>query len=393
MPVSYPYPLPPNGEELERSAEAETPTGATGCENVPFEPTIGVNPTGPKATDSPEPVTVEVGIPYEKGEPEGITNSYLKTAKIVLPEGMGINPSSANGLVACTNAQFAKGTNDPVQCPDASKIGTVTVETPSLPPGSIGGTVYVGEPVKNGPGAASSGEQFRIFIYASGPERGVNIRLVGKVFPNPTTGQLTAVVEENPEAPFSSFQLHFNGGAKGTLSTPGACGPNTTTTEMTPWSGNPDENTPTGSFTLTSYPGGGSCPKTLGERPFAPAYTAKTDSTKAGAYSPFRIHIGRPDGQQELKGVNVTLPKGLTGKLAGIPYCSEAALAAAAANSGAAEQTSSSCPATSMIGTTSTEAGTGIRTAEDRRQGVPRRSVQGSPAFDGGDHAGRGRPV
>ena len=73
-------------------------------------------------------------------------------------------------------------------------------------------------------------------------------------------------------------------------------------------------------------PGGGTCPTTLAERKFAPGYTAKSDSTKAGAYSPFRVHIGRPDGQQELKVVNVTLPKGLTGKLAGVPYCSEAAL-------------------------------------------------------------------
>ena len=96
---------------------------------------------------------------------------------------------------------------------------------------------------------------------------------------------------------------------------------------LTPWSGNPDQNTPSSAFNLTTYPGGGACPKTLAARPFAPGYTAKSDSTKAGAYSPFQVRIARPDGQQELKVVNVTLPKGLTGKLAGIPYCSEAALA------------------------------------------------------------------
>jgi hypothetical protein len=106
-------------------------------------------------------------------------------------------------------------------------------------------------------------------------------------------------------------------------------------------------------------PGGGTCPTTLAQRKFTPPYTAKSDSTKAGAYSPFRVHIGRPDGQQELKVVNVTLPKGLTGKLAGIPYCSEAAITAAAAALGKVEQASPSCPSDSSIGTTSTEAGTG----------------------------------
>ena len=256
---------------------------------------------------------------------------------------MGLNPASANGLVACTDAQFGKGTNNPIACPAASKIGTVEVQTPSLPAHTLGGNVYVGEPKSNNP---STGEQFRIFIHAGSTRYGVNVRLIGKVFPNLKTGQLTAVVDENPQATFSSFKLHLNGGAKGTLTSPPICGPNTTTTEMTPWSGHNDENTPSSSFTLTSYPGGGSCPKTLAARPFSPCYTAKSDSTKAGAYSPFRVHIGRPDGQQELKAVNVTLPKGLTGKLAGIPYCSEARLAATAASSGTAELAAPSCPST-----------------------------------------------
>jgi len=356
--TSHPYPAPPNGAELERSAEAATPTGATGCDIVPFDPTVAVDATGPKATDSPEPVTVEVGIPYEKGKPEGITNSYLKTAKVTLPEGMGINPSSANGLEVCTNKQFAMGTNEPVACPNASKIGTVTVETPSLPVGSIGGTVYVGEPLKNGPGVNESGEQFRIFIHASGPERGINVRLLGQISLNSQTGQITAVVDENPEAPFSSFQIHLDGGPRGTLSTPNTCGPNTTTTEFSPRTGNPPAK-PTGTFTLTNFPGGGSCPSSLGARPFSPSYTAKTDSTKAGSYSPLRVHIGRGDGQQEIKAVNVTLPKGLTGKLAGIPYCAESAISAAEAASGKGEQAKANCSSESAIGTASIEAGTG----------------------------------
>ena len=115
---------------------------------------------------------------------------------------------------------------------------------------------------------------------------------------------------------------------------------------------------------LTTDPAGGACPQTLAERKFAPGYTAKSDSTKAGAYSPFRVLIARTDGQQELKVVDVTLPKGLTGKLAGIPYCSEAALAAAAASTGKAELANPSCSGASGIGTTSTESGTGADPAE-----------------------------
>jgi hypothetical protein len=336
------------------AATFTTPYVGEGCDKVPFDPSIAVSTQG-GAVDSPEPTTVDVGVPFDAAAE--IANSYLKTAKVVLPEGMGINPSSANGLVPCTDAQFAKGTNDPIACPGASVIGTVDVDTPSLPV-PLGGTVYVGEPLKNGPGASSSGEQFRIFIHATSVRFGVNVRLVGKVIPNSTTGQITAIVEENPQATFSHFRLHLNGGPKGTLTSPDTCGPNATTAELSPWTGNPAA-TRSSSFSLTTNPAGGACPKTLAERPFAPAYSAKSNSTKAGAYSPFQVRIARPDGQQELKVVNVTLPKGLTGKLAGIPYCSEAALATATANSGKAEAASSSCPAASLIGTTSTKAGSG----------------------------------
>jgi hypothetical protein len=337
-----------------------TKVGASGCENVPFKPTITVEPQG-GAVDSPESTTVTVGIPFDPNEP--IANSYLKTAKITLPEGMGLNPASANGLVPCADAQFKKGTDDPIECPEASKIGTIEVQTPSLPADSLFGTVYVAQPLKNGPGAESSGEQFRIFLHAGSDRYGVNVRLIGNVFPSPATGQLTAIVDENPQATFKSFKVRLNGGPKGTLTSPPTCGPNETTTEMAPWSGNVlpplAEPNPTNSFVLSTLPNGGPCPKTLAERPFVPSYTGKSDNTKAGAYSPFRVQIGRQDGEQELKAVDVTLPKGLTGKLAGIPYCPEGDIAAAVASSGSAQLTNYSCPEASQIATTITAAGSG----------------------------------
>jgi hypothetical protein len=338
--------------QTEANASFTTAVGASGCALVPFKPTINVAPSG-GAVDSPEATTVNVGIPFDPTEP--IANSYLKTAKVVLPEGMGLNPSSANGLVACTDAQFAKGTDDPIACPDGSKIGTVEVQTPSLPADSLTGTVYVGEPKSND---SSTGEQFRIFIHAGSQRYAVNVRLEGKVFLDPTTGQVTAVVDENPQATFSSFKLHMFGGPKGTLTSPPTCGPNTTTTALTPWSGNPDA-TPESSFTLTTDPSGGPCPATLASRKFVPEYTSKSDNAAANAYSPFHVHIGRKDGEQELKVIDATLPKGLSGKIAGIPYCSESAITAASGRSGAAELANPSCSSASQIGTTTTAAGSG----------------------------------
>jgi hypothetical protein len=347
------------GQPVEAAASAtdrkefQTAVGATGCELVPFNPSIGVSaPNG--AVDSPDPTTVNVDIPFEPG-PENISNSYLKVARVTLPQGMGINPSVANGLQVCTDEQFHYHTNLPVECPVASKIGTVEVQTPSLPADSIFGDVYAGAPLNNDP---SSGEKFRIFIHAFSERYGVNVRLKGKVFPNPQTGQLTAEVAENPQATFSSFRLHFNTVDNKVLTLPPTCGQNTATSDMTPWSEQADAK-PSTDLALSNFPGGGNCPKTMAERPFAPSYKATTDSSKAGSYSPFHVRIARTDGQQELKVVDVTLPKGLTGKLAGIPYCSESAIAAAAASSGAAEKAKPSCSGESLIGTATTAAGTG----------------------------------
>jgi hypothetical protein len=333
------------------TASSTTPFAGEGCDKVPFEPTVDVNVNS--ATDSPDPVTLDLGIPFDPSEP--IANSYLKTAKVTLPEGAGLNPSVANGLVPCTDAQFAKGTNDKIACPDASIIGTTEVQTPSLPPDSLSGTVYVAQPLNNDP---SSGEQFRVFLHVGSERFGVNVRLVGKVFPNLQTGQLTAIVDENPQATFSSFKVHLNGGAKGALTTPDICGPHNTTTDLTPWSGTADAH-PNSEFTLDEAADGGPCPKTLAERPFSPTYSAGPKGSKAGAFSPFELHITRPDGAPEIRQVNVNLPPGMVAKLKGVAYCPEASIAAAASKSGASELAAPSCPNSSLVGTTAIAAGSG----------------------------------
>jgi hypothetical protein len=331
-----------------------TAVGADGCEIVPFEPTVEVTVNG--STDSPEPAVISLKLPYAPGANE-ITNSHLRTAKVTLPEGMGFNPSAARGLRACTDAQFAKGTNDAIGCPDGSKIGTVDVETPSLPADSIGGTVYVGQPLNDDP---ASGNQFRVFIHASSPPYGVDVRLVGNLFPDLRTGQLTAVIADNPQAPFSDFTIRIDGGAGGVLTTPPTCGPHATRTQLTPWTGNAAA-APGDSFALGAAPGGRPCARTLAERPFAPALRAGPDQRRAGAYSPFRFHFDRPDGAQELRRVELALPPGMVARLRGVEYCPEASIAAAARRSGASVKASGACPQKSSLGYLGIDAGSGPR--------------------------------
>ena len=197
--------------QSEANASFTTAVGASGCELVPFSPTISAAPQG-EFVDSPEAASVEVRIPWDPNAP--IANSYLKTAKVVLPEGASINPAAANALQACTDEQFGMGTNDPIACPAASRIGTTEVQTPSLPEDSLFGTVFLAEPRNQDP---STGEQFRIFLHVGSARYGVNVRLEGKVFPNLSNGQVTAVVDGNPQATFSTFKVRLNGGPKGVL--------------------------------------------------------------------------------------------------------------------------------------------------------------------------------
>jgi hypothetical protein len=353
------------------AAKAESSTGEliqqTGCDKVPFNPGLDVAPnTG--AVDSPAPATVNTTLKFLTGAEGEVQESHLRKAVATLPQGMGLNPAGSNGLLACSDAQFRKGQRDYSNaCPADSKVGSVEVESPPLSQ-PLRGDIYVGEQKSSDP---TSGEEFRILVEAKEEKEGIDLRLVGNISADPTTGQLTTTFDEQeigplagtlpkglPQVPFKSVKLRFDG-SRSVLTSPPTCSAAETTGQMEPWARPGEQVAVSSKFTLSSVPGGGTCPTTLAQRSFAPSYTAKSDSTKAGAYSPFRVHIGRPDGQQELKVVNVTLPKGLTGNLSNIPYCSDAALAAAAANTGKAEQASPSCSTASRIGGTSTESGTG----------------------------------
>jgi hypothetical protein len=351
--------------------ESPLPVGIhqEGCENIPFDPAIDVA-AGTNLIDSPASPTVTTSMPFEVpgGGQHKIGQSHLRSATVVMPPGMGLNPSGSVGLAACTDAQFHKGQRVADNaCPAASEIGSAEIKTPVLSE-TLKGKVYVGQQKSSDP---TSGEEFRVLVEAKSIPLGIVVRLVGNVAANPTTGQLTAVFDEQevgplagplpkglPQVPFENVTLRFDGAHK-VLSSPPVCGPAETRSTMVPWSDSAKTAHPADSFTLTSAPGGGACPTSLGQRPFAPAYTAKTDSAQGGAFSPFRVHIGRNDGQQEVKLVDVTLPKGLTGKLAGIPYCSEGAIKAAASRSGAAEQKAPSCGSASQIGVTTTASGAG----------------------------------
>jgi hypothetical protein len=364
-------------------APGEEAKGATvlssveGCDELHFEPSIEARPTTDLA-DSPSGFDFDLKVPQEDNGPEGKESptgratADLKEAVVTLPPGLVVNPSSGAGLEGCSPSQIglttpvgtapAHFTESPAQCPEASKLGTVEVKTPLLhePLGSIEplpgrvGAVYLATPHQNPSGSLLAG-----YIVLEG--EGLIIKLAGQFQTDPQTGQITASFTENPQTPFGEFRFHFFPGARGALRTPAVCGTYEVHSTLTPWSA-PDSGPPaepTSEFETSAGPTGGACPTSPAAEPNAPVFHAGTESPAAGVYSPFSLKLVRSDGEQEIKGIETTLPEGLVGRLAGTSYCPDSALAAAAAKSGVAEQQSPSCPASSEVGTVDVTAGAG----------------------------------
>jgi hypothetical protein len=204
-----------------------------------------------------------------------------------------------------------------------------------------------------------------IYAVVEDPTTGIIIKLPGVVKTDPMTGRVTTTFEENPQQPFNDFHLDFFEGAHASLQTPATCGQYETTSDMTPWTSPEGQDTfPEDSFEVSQAAGGsGSCPTSEAAMPDTLAFNAGTLSIQAGAYAPLVFKASRPDGSQRQKSLETTLPPGLVGKLAGIPYCPEAGVAQAEGRSkpgeGELEQSHPSCPSASEVGTVDVGAGAG----------------------------------
>jgi hypothetical protein len=350
----------------ETSSTAEEPSG---CDQVPFEPSIAAHPTT-NVGDSPSGLEVDVNTPQHEGceeitpppapdEPQydcALASSHLKDTTLTLPAGLSINPSGANGLDACTPEQIGLTTaigespqhftKEVPHCPESSRIGSVEVDTPLLD-APAPGSVFIAKPYDN-----PFNSLLAIYIAVNDVERGFVAKLAGKVNIDPVTGQLSTTVTDAPQLPFSHFLLHFKQGPHAPLRTPG-CGQYTTTAALTPYSQPTTPFDRQEDWAITQGPGG-SC-----EMPNAPTLDAGSVTPLAGASTPTVVNLSRPDGTQEFSKVKLTLPPGLTGKLAGISQCPESALAQAEGKTGQEELASPSCPSNSRIGSVYVQAGAG----------------------------------
>jgi len=297
-----------------------------GCENLPFAPKLTASTTS-SAADSPTGLAVDIDLPQSES-PYGRSTSDVRKVVTTFPEGMTVSDSSAAGLGSCGQDQIGIGSNDPPTCPDSSKLGTVTIDTPVLEE-QLEGNLYLAKQNDN-----PFGSLLAIYMAVKGP--GFYLKLPGKVDLDPQTGQMTTTFSDTPQLPFEHLRLELRSGSRAPLTTPRECGTYAVKSEFVPWSG--------------TAPVLGESKFTVSEncsKGFAPKLRAGTASAAGGSFSPFTLQITRQDGEPNLSRIEATLPEGLLAKLAGVELC------------GDAQAATGDCPASSQVGTVTVGAGSG----------------------------------
>ncbi len=341
----------PQGQE----GQAESQEGQ-GSESEPQQTNTTATPTG---------LQVTVKVPQEGTlSPAGLGDSDVRAASVSLPQGMTLNPSAANGLEACSEAQIGfegpagqdpldpgagsplSFSEDPASCPQGSKLGVVQIKTPLLAE-ELSGSLYLAEPAPQGEANKNPfGSLIALYIVAENEALGLRVKLAGQGQINPSTGQITTTFKDTPQVPFSELKLRLFSGPRASLATPSLCGDYRTSAVFTPWSGSEEVSvlSPEGELQITEGQGGGLCPQS---EPFAPTLSAGSQNPQAGAFSSFALDISHPDGNQPLSGIQMRLPTGAAALLASVTPCPEPQAA------------QGSCPASSEIGKATASAGLG----------------------------------
>ncbi|HWX44569.1 MAG TPA: hypothetical protein VNY52_04515 [Solirubrobacteraceae bacterium] len=317
-----------------------TPITATGCSALEFNPALALATDTPQA-DQPDGARVDLHVPQFTTEPSRPGSPDLQSAAVTLPAGMTLNPAAAHGLQACTDEEIGIGSDNPIGCPAGSQIGSVTVDAPGIPNGTLSGGVYLGSQESQDP---ESGREYRIFLAAQAPSYGVGLRLEGRVQADAQTGRLTATFADDPQVPFEDFIVTFDGGPRAPLANPLSCAAALPAASLTPYSGQPPQAAAGTGFLPAAANAGAPCPS---PPPFALTQSTQERSATAGGPTSFTFNLARPDGQQYLSQIDTTLPAGLIGTIPAVTLCDEAHASAG------------TCPPASEIGQATVTAGAG----------------------------------
>lgn len=303
-----------------------------GCDRVPFGPALEVASDTHEAS-TPMGLTIGVHVPSHPGGEEDLSSSAIRAIEVLLPEGVAVNPSLADGLQTCSEGEvgllpgtgeqgellFGPGLPQPV-CPDASKIGTARIASPLLPAGqALEGGLYLATPAPGGEaGRNPFGSLVSIYAVVQDPVSGTLVELPASASLDPGSGRMTLRFDASPQIPIEGVDLELFGGPRAALASPARCGTHTSEARFVPWSGTPSVSS-SASFQILAGPAGGPCPGA--SLPFAPSLAAGASESRAGAFSPFVATISRKDGEQEIRALQLRLPPGVSAILRGVQAC------------------------------------------------------------------------
>ena len=167
------------------TATATTPTGATGCDALPFAPAIAATT---HAANRGGPAGLTVKLSQAAGE------ANVKSVSVTLPAALGVRLETLKN--ACPEATFQA---DPATCPPASRVGSTSATTPLLA-APLTGDVYLE--------AHAAGKLPTLQAILHGP--GLQVALTGSI---DLSHGVTSTFDGIPDLPISEFVLSLDGGA------------------------------------------------------------------------------------------------------------------------------------------------------------------------------------
>lgn len=316
------------------SASSDAGAPLEGCEDLPFDPQLGLHLDAPVA-DSPTGLRMDVEMPEGENADE-LANAQLRRATIELPEGLAISPAGVGQLTPCSDAQFDVESTSPALCPPSSRVGSVQLASPILHE-ALDGALYIGEEHPE--------ERFRVLVEVPAP--GAVLKFAAAFRPDPASGRLAATLEDLPQLSIARLSLSLDGGPQALLASPLTCGPAAARGKFEPYGGGASIESAS-SVQIAARSAVSHCP---GPGPFEPQLLTSSSNPRAGRLTTFSTTLRRRDGEQLPRRFSVALPVGLSASLGAVHPCEGADLAAAR------------CPAESRIGGIVAEVGSGPRPA------------------------------
>ena len=298
--------------------------GVAGCDDprIRFEPEVSLQP-GNRAAGGPTGLRVDLKVPQRdqigrrcqealRPERQPARGGYPADEESGGDDAGGDDDLDLGGagprqLLAGADRL---GTDSPVTCPDSSQYGTLTLHTPILPTDApMTGKIYVAKQNDN-----PFNNFLSLYLVVQDPERGLLVKIPGKVDLDPVTGQITTTFDELPQFPVSDMVLNLKGGDRAALVNPSTCGTKTITRPSTPGRSRMSRSW---APALTRSPEGRRL--ALRQQPRRAGLQAQVERRHRSATPPAPTRPSSSgsrasDDDQEFSQLNVDLPKGPAGQ-------------------------------------------------------------------------------